>query len=250
MRAAEETHAPATVSRKRRQTRARLLDAAYDVFREVGLGAATVDMIVERAGFTRGAFYSNFDSKSDLFVALAERENERCLRQAEQGARAAVDILDAKHGVRPATSQAEAILRSVVDRFLALQVAAPGWFALDQEIWLYGMRNPDFGATMLQFSHRLIARVATIMKGITDRYGLSWTVDPKTATRALVATYGQFVRETEVSRSAAARERLRVDTREALAALVRALTAPSGTDVPTDPPSPAVDHSATTSSKS
>ena len=57
-------------SRRREQTRARLLDAAHEVFAEVGMDAASVEMICERAGFTRGAFYSNFESKNELFLAL------------------------------------------------------------------------------------------------------------------------------------------------------------------------------------
>jgi len=49
-------------SRRREATRQKLLDAAGLVFAEEGLDAASVEAICERAGFTRGAFYSNFDS--------------------------------------------------------------------------------------------------------------------------------------------------------------------------------------------
>lgn len=57
-------------SARRQQTRARLMEAAYEVFTEVGMDAASVEAICERAGFTRGAFYSNFDTKGELFVAI------------------------------------------------------------------------------------------------------------------------------------------------------------------------------------
>jgi len=49
---------PAT--RSRENTRARLLEAAAQVFAEAGLDGASVEAVCERAGFTRGAFYSNF----------------------------------------------------------------------------------------------------------------------------------------------------------------------------------------------
>lgn len=65
----EAVERPAT--RSRENTRARLLEAAAQVFAEVGLGEASVEAICERAGFTRGAFYSNFESKDALFVELA-----------------------------------------------------------------------------------------------------------------------------------------------------------------------------------
>ena len=53
--------APATT--RRQATRERLLDAAFEVFAEQGVHASTVEQIAERAGFTRGAFYSNFTTK-------------------------------------------------------------------------------------------------------------------------------------------------------------------------------------------
>ena len=64
------------MTRSRENTRARLLEAAHEVFAEVGLDAASVEAICERAGFTRGAFYSNFESKDELFLALITRLSE------------------------------------------------------------------------------------------------------------------------------------------------------------------------------
>lgn len=217
-----------TLSRKRRQTRTRLLDAAYEVFARVGVGAATVDSIVEQAGFTRGAFYSNFSSKSELFIALAEREDARCLQQVQQGAREAVEILDAEQrDGGPQTSRSTAVLGAVVDRFLALQVTSPDWYTIEQEIWLYGVRNPGFGATILQFERTLIHRIADIMEGIVRRYGLELSVQTKTATLMLSAVYSQFRREGAIAGSPAAAARLRAQARDALVTLVQALTAPS-----------------------
>ncbi|KAG8152576.1 TetR/AcrR family transcriptional regulator [Burkholderia catarinensis] len=54
----------------REQTRRRLLDAAASIIAGKGLAAASVEEIAARAGYTRGAFYSNFDSKSELLVEL------------------------------------------------------------------------------------------------------------------------------------------------------------------------------------
>ena len=48
----------------------RVQRAAPEVFAEVGMDAASVEMICERAGFTRGAFYSNFASMDELLVAV------------------------------------------------------------------------------------------------------------------------------------------------------------------------------------
>src|SRR4029078_9388082 len=65
------TDVVAATTRRREATRQKLLDAAAQVFAEVGLDAASVEAICDRAGFTRGAFYSNFDRKDELFLELA-----------------------------------------------------------------------------------------------------------------------------------------------------------------------------------
>jgi AcrR family transcriptional regulator len=54
------------------ETRRRLLDGAAEVFRERGLGASSVEAITEAAGYSRGAFYSNFSSKEELFLELLQ----------------------------------------------------------------------------------------------------------------------------------------------------------------------------------
>jgi AcrR family transcriptional regulator len=59
-----------TREESREQTRQRLLDAAAVLIAKKGLAATSVEDIVAHAGYTRGAFYSNFKSKSDLFIDL------------------------------------------------------------------------------------------------------------------------------------------------------------------------------------
>lgn len=62
-------------------TRQRLFEAAATVFEERGIGAASIEAIVEAAGFTRGAFYSNFATKDDLVIAMLEDHVERSLQR-------------------------------------------------------------------------------------------------------------------------------------------------------------------------
>ncbi len=73
----------------REQTRLRLLEAAALSIARKGLAATSVEDIAAQAGYTRGAFYSNFNSKSDLFVELLRldhrniQENLRKLLDAD-----------------------------------------------------------------------------------------------------------------------------------------------------------------------
>jgi AcrR family transcriptional regulator len=57
---------------KQARTRRALLDAAAAVFVERGFQGAGVEVIAERAGYTRGAFYSNFSTKEELFAELLQ----------------------------------------------------------------------------------------------------------------------------------------------------------------------------------
>jgi AcrR family transcriptional regulator len=63
----------------RDDTKERLFEAAARVFEERGIGAASIETIAAAAGFTRGAFYSNFASKDDLIAAMLEDHVERSI---------------------------------------------------------------------------------------------------------------------------------------------------------------------------
>jgi AcrR family transcriptional regulator len=81
------TSAPKRLTRKekRQETRRLLLDAAEQVFLRRGLQGSSVEEIAAEAGFTRGAFYSNFMSKDELFVELLHtRVYDRYAKLVEQ----------------------------------------------------------------------------------------------------------------------------------------------------------------------
>jgi AcrR family transcriptional regulator len=61
----------------REQTTQRLLDAAQKLIARKGLDAASVENIAAAAGYSRGAFYSNFSSKDDLFIELLRRDHQK-----------------------------------------------------------------------------------------------------------------------------------------------------------------------------
>ncbi|MFD1556297.1 TetR/AcrR family transcriptional regulator [Paraburkholderia silviterrae] len=65
-----------TREQSRGQTRERLLDAAQAMFMRKGFVGASVEDIAQAAGYTRGAFYSNFSGKSELLVELLRRDHE------------------------------------------------------------------------------------------------------------------------------------------------------------------------------
>ena len=65
----------------RDDTRDKLFEAAALVFEEQGINAASIEAIAAAAGFTRGAFYSNFASKDELIIAMLEDHVELSIRR-------------------------------------------------------------------------------------------------------------------------------------------------------------------------
>lgn len=66
-----------TRAESREQTRERLLEAARKLFVRKGVAATSVEDIAEVAGYTRGAFYSNFGGKLELLLESLRRDEER-----------------------------------------------------------------------------------------------------------------------------------------------------------------------------
>ncbi|MFL6792208.1 MAG: TetR/AcrR family transcriptional regulator [Bradyrhizobium sp.] len=62
-------------------TREKLFEAAARVFEEQGIGGASIEAIAAAAGFTRGAFYSNFKSKDELIIAMIEDHVAQSIRR-------------------------------------------------------------------------------------------------------------------------------------------------------------------------
>jgi AcrR family transcriptional regulator len=61
----------------RLETRTRLLDSAAQLFARGGYEGASVDLIAESAGYSKGAFYSNFESKEAIFLELLDAHKRR-----------------------------------------------------------------------------------------------------------------------------------------------------------------------------
>src|SRR5437660_10092936 len=65
----------------RDDTRDKLFEAAARVFEDDGIGGASIEFIAAAAGFTRGAFYSNFKSKDELIIAMLEDHVAQSIRR-------------------------------------------------------------------------------------------------------------------------------------------------------------------------
>jgi AcrR family transcriptional regulator len=145
-------------SRRREATRQKLLDAAALVFAEVGLDAASVEAICERAGFTRGAFYSNFETKDELMLALTERvAGEKIHEVAERVALLQERGEDLEPG---------ALVRQLLD----VAFDKKQGILLTSEIRTRAMRDPRLAETYLAWQTGMVERVGSFIEELALTY--------------------------------------------------------------------------------
>lgn len=137
-----------------------LLDAAATVFRREGYVGATVDSIAEAAGLTKGAVYSQFESKADLFLILLE---ERISRRA-----AAHDALTRE--LRNTGSETQ-FLRAA----LSVSRQDPEWYLALLEFRVVAARDPALN-TRYARSHEVA--ITGIVRSLTALYDATGVTPP------------------------------------------------------------------------
>ena len=194
MELSTEAESKPAESARRLKTRERLMDAAFEVFSEVGIHAATVEMITERADFTRGAFYSNFDTKEELFLALAERGNNERLALLRAGVANINTILPSLLAHTPGKlSSAE--LGPVVASFLEQQGDNRLWFLFQSELRLLAMRDPEVGALYLEQKRAADEEFGTIIVAAFEAVGLRPVLEPVELANVMMNTYEAALQE-------------------------------------------------------
>jgi AcrR family transcriptional regulator len=183
-----------TPSARRQETRTRLLDAAIEVFAEEGLQGASVEAVCARAGFTRGAFYSNFSSKEQLFLALLEREFEHRAADLAEKARELEPTLRERSGC---ISPAEAA--RYIAEFFAPARDATAWFVLEAEFLLLAMRDPSIAPGHHEFMDRFYASIAGIVEQVVAAAGRRFVIPVERAMPVLSGVYERALRAAALS---------------------------------------------------
>ena len=184
------------VTRRRLETRSRLIEAAVAVFAEKGFGRTTVDDVCARAGYTRGAFYSNFVSLDELFLTVWQERSDAFLRAAES----AVEAAEAD----PVVSLEEGI-----DRLLELSVIDESWARIEWEFTAHALRTPGLREVMAARESRITELLLRILERALVQVGRR-IIDREAFAAALVAVHdGTTVQVLVEPDSDAARRRRR-----------------------------------------
>lgn len=168
------------LSARRSATRERLIDAALTVFAEEGVGGASVEHICDAAGFTRGAFYSNFDSKDALCLAVLRRQAEQNLASA----RDVIDTLDAS-----ASASLDDVIRQAIDAFLAAQRSDRMWVLASSEMRLYAVREASMRRAYLDQVQQVSGTFTRLLQEAAAALGHEFTVPVDEVIPVLHAVY-------------------------------------------------------------
>lgn len=180
-----EPTASAPRSARRQRTRERLLDAALDLFAEAGVATTSIEAVCERAGFTRGAFYSNFADKARLIDELAQREQEIAVAQL----RAAIDA--GPWQCDPADDDADdlAMIGAVATTLLDALALDRRWGVVNSELRIMAMRDRAIAASLEAREETLLGEVAAELVRLAGRMGRALAIPAPTFVRLLWAGF-------------------------------------------------------------
>jgi AcrR family transcriptional regulator len=130
-----------TRAERQEQTRTGLIDAAERLFTRHGFHATSLDAVAAEAGFTKGAVYSNFESKEDLFFAVYERRLDARIAEFNaliEDAPTAVEALEAAARTAASGSRDD------------------GWLAVFFEFWAHVLRRPELRERFAAHHRRIV----------------------------------------------------------------------------------------------
>ena len=160
-----------TRTESREATRARLVLAAERVFIRSGFDASSVERIAESAGFSRGAFYSNFRDKDELFIAVLN---------------SALDIAGALDEIFRREPNAAERQRTVRDWYVR-QEQRKEWIVLETEFTLRALRNRTVRARLARLRRQELERYSALVAQHFAEIGLPAIARPEKIALSLMA---------------------------------------------------------------
>jgi len=152
-----------TRAQKKAETRSCLLEAAAKVFSRRGMQQGSIDEVAEHAGFTKGAFYANFKSKEELFLAMLDDRFAKHLDEIDR--------------VLASDAEPEDQARAGAAGFMDFISSDQEWERLFFEFSAYASRNENFRQELVTRRRYLQERIAELYRRRAEQLG----VDPPIA---------------------------------------------------------------------
>jgi AcrR family transcriptional regulator len=166
-----------TRKEKQAHTRKCLIEAAAKVFTRRGMERASIDEVAEDAGYTKGAFYANFKSKEELFLAMLDEKFGEEIQRIEKAL-----------STDEAPSEA---VRHAGEDFIRFARSDPEWERLYLEFVAYAVRNDDFRQELLTRSRAMEERLTEVYRRWNESVGIEPPIPLEDVTRITsIMTHG------------------------------------------------------------
>nr|WP_269205093.1 TetR/AcrR family transcriptional regulator [Motilibacter aurantiacus] len=212
------------------------MDAALDVFAESGLRGATVEEVCDRAGYTRGAFYSNFRSLDELMLALWEAKVEETLESLRAALLGFPDGRDGTGdteapsgtggrcgnvGAAGAGGSPEEVLDAAIEAFLGSVPVDRRWWLVSTEFVVHAARNEEAGRALRGHRERFTEQFVDLLTKAMRGAGRELVAPADLAVRVLMAFHDGALMQSFLDAEAAPLGRLE---RQAFPALLRSMS--------------------------
>lgn len=145
------------------------------MFAEKGIKRVTVDELVAAAGFTRGAFYSNFSSIDEVFFAVFEDQAERMLAAVREAIEA--------------VPEGEFSLDSLGAILESIHGFGRQWYLIHTEFVLYALRNEEAREVLGEHGRRFRAELVDVISDVLLRLERRPVIPVEQVTETAVALY-------------------------------------------------------------
>jgi TetR/AcrR family transcriptional regulator, transcriptional repressor of aconitase len=152
-----------TREESRAQTRATLIAVGKEHFLRYGLGGAVAEKIAEDAGYSRGALYSNFDGKEELFLAVIREEQDRRMQVF--------------HSMFKEEPLAKERLRKMRDA-IADVVTDPDWIVLRAEFEAGALRNERIRQTFVEVHRKQVRDAGNLIRNLARSSEIHMSIKP------------------------------------------------------------------------
>lgn len=169
------THRARVPRPKRDEVRRSVVEGAFEAFRERGFMGASIDFICAKSGLSRGAFYSNFRDKDELFYALYERQTNAIMERIQRA-------LDDVAGNADPLTMLRAVLAEQDPDDLA-------WDIISREFILHALRNEAARGHLVGLRAQMRAFVADALREVFARLGKGEPDDVDEWARVVIALH-------------------------------------------------------------
>jgi AcrR family transcriptional regulator len=155
------------------RTKSLLIEAARDEIVKKGFALASVRDIADAAGFSQGAFYSNFPDKEAILLELVQQH------QVEERAK-----IEAALGQAPGDA---AKAMAGIEKWAATVNADPGFAVLAIELQLQALRSPSFAQGYNELNRKHRRALGVLVARLFELFGKKPPADPVEIAAAFTA---------------------------------------------------------------